>query len=102
MVAGFIFLAKAIILTEVLTNAARSWGIFDPWRSRLKSVGYFNRLLSCFECTSVWAGAFVTLYLLYFELLPVTYTLCFHRLACFLHLGWETFDAIRAKKEGEI
>lgn len=102
MVSGIIFIIKAILLTEVLTNVARNWGIFDSWRNRLKSIDFFRRLLDCFECTSVYAAFFVTFYLLYFEVTIVTYALCFHRLACFLHVGWEWADATRAKREGEI
>jgi len=103
MLSGAIFLLKGLILTEVLTNALRSWGIFDPYRNKLKSKSLFlQRLLDCFECTSVWAGFFVVSYLLFFEWEPFTFALIFHRLACFLHLGYEFLDASRSVKEGQI
>ena len=96
-------LIKGIILTDVLARALKEWGIFDGPRNWVKAKSSFARkLLSCYECVSVWSSIFVILYLLYFEVPPITYALCFHRLACFLHVGWEISDAIRAKKEGEI
>lgn len=103
MVEGIIWLGKAIILTETLANAARSWGIFDALRDKLKNrVPFIRRLLDCFECTSVWAAIFVLLYLMYFEVLVLTYVLIFSRLACFLHVAWDYADAARAVKEKEI
>ena len=96
-------IVKGVFLTETLVNALRSWGIFDPIRNRIKARSQFlNRLLSCFECTSVWAGAVVVGYLTFCEVELITYLFIFHRLACFLHLGWEYLDACRAVKEGQI
>jgi len=103
MVEGIIFWAKAVILTEVFCNAARSWGIFDNIRSTITTkVDFFRRLLECFECTSVWAATFTIFYLTFFEVELFTYILIAHRLACFLHLGFEYGDAARAVKEKEI
>jgi hypothetical protein len=99
---GIVFILKGIILTEVLTNALRSWGIFDLIRNKVKQISFFHRLLDCFECTSVWVGFFVVCYLLLFEVTIITYALILHRLACFLHCVLEWMDATRAKREGEI
>ena len=102
MVEGIILLLKGIILTEGLTAAARSWGIFDGPRSRVKKSPFFRRLLDCCECTSVWAAGFVVPYLLYFEVPVLSYILIFARLALYLHTIYELIDASRAVKEGQI
>jgi hypothetical protein len=96
-------LATGAVLTDVCVNALRSWGIFDRQRKWARSKSQFlNRLLDCYECTSVWAGTLVVGYLLWFEWEPLTYLLLFHRLAMFLHTAYEWLDAARAVKEGEI
>lgn len=97
-----LFICKGIILTEVLTRAARNWMLFDGIRSHVKKVNFFRRLLDCFECTSVWAGAFVVLYLVYFEQYLITWTLLFAALARYLHTFYEWLEAARSVKEGEI
>jgi len=103
MVEGIVFVFKGLILTEVLTRAARTWGIFDPLRSWLKfQSSFLRRLLDCFECTSVWAAALVVSYLMWFEVPLLTWLLIFHRLACFVQVVYDYLDALRAKKEGEI
>jgi hypothetical protein len=102
MVEGIILLLKGIILTEGLTAAARSWGIFDTPRRRVKKSPFFRRLLDCCECTSVWAAAFVALYLIYFEVYILTYILIFARLALYIHTIYDWLDACRAVKEGQI
>lgn len=103
MVEGIVWLLKAVILTEGLTTAARSWGVFDKPRSRVKMASpFFRRLLDCFECTSVWAAAFVFLYLVYFEWDFLTYTLLFARISLYLRTVYELLDASRAVKEGQI
>ena len=103
MVDGIIFILKGIILTEILTRAARSWGIFQKPRDFLKrKSGFFRKLLDCFECTSVWVGAFVVTYLVYFELNFITWALLFAALARYLHTFYEWLDAARSVKEGEI
>lgn len=103
MVTGVIFILKGIILTEVLTNAARTWGIFDDQRNWIKARSNFlRRLLDCFECSSVWAAFLIIFYLRYFEFYPLTWALIFHRLACFLNIAWLNFDAARANKESDL
>lgn len=102
MLEGIVFILKGIILTECLTRATRSWGIFDKPRSHAKKILFFRRLLDCFECTSVWVGAFVVCYLVYFELNFITWTLLFATLARYLHAFYEWLDASRSVKEGEI
>jgi len=97
------FLFKGIILTEVLTNALRSWEIFTPQRKWLKTQSDFlRRLLDCFECTSVWVGVVVIIYLTYFEVPLVTYALVFHRGACFIRNLYDLIDSYRAVKQGEL
>ena len=97
------FILKGIILTEVLTNAAREWGIFDRQRKWIKSKSDFLRtLLDCFECSAVYAGLFVVLYLSYFEVVVITYALIFHRIACFIKIFYLNLDWIRANKEQDF
>lgn len=102
MFENLIFICKGIILTECLTRAARTWGIFDSIRSHVKKLDFFRRLLDCFECTSVWVGTFVVAYLVYFELDFITWALLFATLARYLHTFYEWLDASRSVKEGEI
>jgi hypothetical protein len=102
MVTGIILLLKGVILTEGLTAAARSWGIFDEPRRRVKKSPFFRRLLDCCECTSVWAAGFVVPYLLYFELPILSYILISARLALYMHTIYDWLDACRAVKEGQL
>lgn len=103
MILETIFILKGVILTECLTRTARSWGIFDKPRDYIKSHNaYLRRLLDCFECTSVWVGAFVVAYLVYFELDFITGALLFATLARYLHTFYEYLDACRSVKEGEL
>ncbi len=99
----WVFLFKGIILTEVLTNAVRKWGIFNRQREWVKSKSnFFRSLLDCFECTSIWCAFFVVLYLSYFEIIFITYALIFHRTACFINIVWLNFDWSRANKEQDF
>ena len=104
MDAGIIwFIIKGVILTEVLTNAAREWKIFDRPRNWLKGrSNFFKELLDCFDCSSVWLGAFVVAYLLWFEVAFFTYILIFHRGACFLNSAWLNADWARANREQDF
>ena len=103
MVEGIIFVLKGLILTDVLTSAARTWGIFESPRSFLKVRSSFLRgLLDCFDCTSVWAAFFAVSYLLYFEWPLFTYALMFHWFTRFSHTIYDLVDASRAIKEKEV
>lgn len=103
MVENIIFICKGLILTEVLTNATRTWGIFESPRSFLKSRSSFlRRLLDCFDCTSIWVAFFTISYLLYFEFPLFTYALIFHWFARFSHSLYDFLDASRAVKEKEV
>jgi len=103
MIEWIIFLIKGIILTEVLTNAAREWKIFDRPRNWVKRrSNFFKELLDCFTCQSVWIAFFVVGYLSWFEIPLVTYALIFHRGACFLNSAWENADWARANKEQDF
>ena|SRR3990170_4542326 len=102
MVEGIGFILKGVILTEVLTNAARSWEIFKHQREWVKKNGFFSRLLDCFECTSVWAGVFIFCYLTYFEFPVFTWAIIFHRAACFINQAWLHLDWSRANKEQDF
>lgn len=103
MVDQAIFWLKGGLLTEALTHAARSWGIFDGVRSSiaLRSV-FFSRLIACFECTSIWiaAGVFTYLYLLDFR--PITFIIITARLATFAHIVIDLVDASRAATINKI
>ena len=102
MLETFSFILKGLILTEVLTRATRTWGIFDALRTRVKKLDFLRRLLDCFECTSVWVAFPVLLYLLYFEFRPFTYFMIFVFGARWINTLYEYLDALRAKKEGEL
>jgi len=98
-----IFFIKGIILTEVATNVAREWKIFDRTRNWLKGRSwFFKELLACFTCVSVHCGFIVAAYLFWFEVPLVTYALIFHRAACFINIGWLNADAARANKEQDF
>lgn len=103
MVEGTFFILKGLILTEVFSNAARTWGIFDRPRTSLKSrFSFLARLLDCFDCTSIWAAFFSVAYLLYFEYPLFTYALLFHWFARISHNLYDLLDAHRAVKEKQI
>jgi hypothetical protein len=102
VVEGIVFAVKGIILTECLTRAARSWGIFDSLRSIVVRINFIRKLLDCFECTSVWVGAFVVLYIQFCEIPFLTYLLVFSSIARWLNVFYEYLDACRAAREGEI
>jgi hypothetical protein len=103
MVEGIGFFLKAAILTEVLTNAVRSWGIFDRLRAWVKCRSNFlRRLLDCFECTSIWVGTFVACYLMFFEITILSYLLIFSGLARYIHTAYDLLDAKRAVEEGKL
>lgn len=88
---------KGIILVEALTHAVRSWGILDPIRSFITSRSHFiERLLQCFECTSVWIAAATVIYITYFEFYFFTYLIIFQRLACYVNIIINLIDARRA------
>lgn len=92
-----IFTLKAILLTEAVAHAVKSWGIFNTTRARLtEAIPFFNRLLCCFECVSVWSASAVLLYLYFFEFTPFTYLMIFSRLAAVLNIGIDYLDALRA------
>lgn len=92
-----IFIAKAVVLTEALTHAVKSWGILEPARARLSGeIQFFKRLLSCFECVSVWTAAAVFVYLYFLDIQAVTYIIIFQRVATVLHIGVDFVDALRA------
>jgi hypothetical protein len=103
MVEGIVFIIKGLILTEVFSNAARVWGIFESPRTFLSSRSSFLReLLACFDCTSIWAAFFSTCYLLYFEWPLFTYALLFHWFARISHNFYDLLDAHRAIKEKQL
>lgn len=103
MIDGIVFVLKGIILTEVLTNVAREWKIFDRPRNWLKGRSwFFKELLDCFTCSSVWSAVFVVSYLYWFEIPLVTYALIFHRGACFINIAWLNADWARANREQDF
>ncbi len=103
MLEGIIWLVKGIILTCVLTNAMHRWGIFNPLRAFLKTRStIFCRLLSCYECCSVWAAFLVFSYLFFLDTSLITYPLIFQWVATNLRILLDLLDAKRAVKEKEI
>ena len=103
MDAQTIFALKAILLTEALTHAVRSWGIFDGVRSRITARSFFlSRLLACFECVSVWTAAAVFLYLFFLDFWPFTFIIIVARLATIAHIIVDVVDAFRAAMINKI
>ncbi len=93
---------KAVLLTEAVASAMTRWDIFTPVRQIVRRIRFFDKLLACFECSSVWAAAFVLCYLVFFEVTYLTYLLIIARLAWFVRTLYDWVDASRAVKEGEI
>lgn len=103
MVEGIIFLGKGVILTEALTHAVKSWGIFDTVRDRLtRRYGFLRRLLPCFECTSVWIASGAILYLYFLDFRPLTFIVVFQRLAVYINIAINYVDALRASTANKI
>ena len=103
MDAQTIFILKAILLTEALTHAVRSWGIFDGMRSRIAARYYFfSRLIACFECTSVWVATAVFTYLYFLDFWPFTFIIIVARLATIAHIVIDGVDAWRAATINKI
>ncbi len=97
MVGSLVWFAKALILTEALTHAVRSWGILDDVRSSItRRFSFLAKLLACFECTSVWIAAFVLAYLYFLDFWPFTFIIIFQRLATIAHIVIDLVDGSRA------
>ena len=97
------FAIKGILLTEALTHAVRSWGIFDGIRSRIaRRSDFAGRLLACFECTSVWIAAGVVAYLYFVDFRPFTLVIIFQRLATIANIAINLVDAQRAAATNRI
>ena len=97
MVDQIIFIVKGILLTEALTHAVRSWGIFDKIRYCItRRSEFLSQLISCFECSAVWIAATVFIYLTTLEFFPFTCIIIFARLAAISHLAIDAVDAWRA------
>lgn len=98
-----IFILKGILLTEALTHAARSWGIFDGIRLRLTDrFDFFRRLLACFECSAVWFSGAVFIYLVFLDTWPITFIIIISRLATLAHMLIDLVDALRASTINKI
>ena len=103
MVDQIVFIVKGILLTEALTHAVRSWGIFDRIRYRITRRSEFLReLLACFECTSVWIAAAIFVYLYFLDFWPITAIIITARLATIAHIVIDGVDAWRAATANKI
>jgi hypothetical protein len=97
------FILKQVLLTEALTHAVRSWGIFDDIRSRITARSDFlRRLLACYECTAVWIAAAVFTYLYFLDFWPFTAIIITARLATIAHIVIDGVDAWRASTINKI
>jgi hypothetical protein len=98
-----VFSIKLLFFSEALTHAVRSWEIFNPLRSRIRSrFRFFDRLLSCFECSAVWCTFFAILYFSFFEFWPFTALMIISRWANVLHIFFDFLDALRASTISKI
>lgn len=98
-----IFFIKGILLTEALTHAVRSWGILSPLRdSLMRRSEFISRLISCFECTSIWIATAVFLFLYFLDLWPFTFIIIAARLATIFNIGVNLVDALRASTINKI
>jgi len=98
-----VFWIKLFFFSEALTHAVRSWEIFNPLRSRIRSrFIFFDRLFSCFECSAVWCTFFSILYFLFIDFWPFTALMIISRLANVLHIFIDLLDALRASTISKI
>lgn len=98
-----LFILKGLLLTEALTHAVRSWGIFDGTRSRITArCDFLRRLLDCFECTAVWTAAGVFFYLYFLDFPPFDFIIIIARLATIAHIAVDLVDAWRAWLIGKL
>lgn len=98
-----IFLIKLTLLTEAIAHALKNWGILDDIRLSLTARSVFlARLLSCFECVSVWAAAFSFLYIYFLDLWPITFIILSSRAAAVLHIVIDLLDAWRASTLNKV
>jgi len=103
MDAQTILLMQMILLTEALTHAVRSWGIFDKIRSSIAARCDFLRLLlACYECTAVWISAGVIMYVYFLDFWPITYIIIIARLATIAHIAIDAVDAWRATQISKL
>lgn len=89
-----VVLLLSVVFVEGLTELVRKASILDRPRGLVTKIPFFDALLSCGYCTSVWAAALpaslvflVGAGLLLYEqlLLFVFFTVVLHRLANYLH-----------------
>ena len=98
-----IFWIKGILLTEALTHAVRSGGIFDGIRESIARASvFFRRLTTCFECLSVWTAFAVFIYLVFLDFWPITFIIIISRLATVGHIFIDLVDAHRASTVNKI
>lgn len=103
MDAQIIFWLKVFLLTEAVTHALRSWVILATLRDPIKAnIDFMNQLLSCFECSAVWAAALVIPYLYFIDFWPLTMLLIVSRWANILHIAVDWIDALRASAINKI
>lgn len=93
---GFLLLvlALSVVFVEGLTELVRKAVIFDRPREFVKRNNFFDALLSCGYCTSVWAAMLpaslvflIGANLWFYEqvFLFIFFTIVLHRLANYLH-----------------
>ena len=98
-----IFGLKWLALTEALTHAVKSWGIFDGVRSLIVARSRFaSRLLACFECSAVWCTTASLIYLVFVDFWPITFIIIIARLATIAHIVIDYVDALRASTISRI
>lgn len=103
VVTQIIFWLKALLLTEALTHALRSWVIFAPARNKLYArFEFLARLGACFECSSVWGAAASIFYLYFLDFWPLTLLLIISRWSNVLHIFIDWLDALRASTTNKI
>lgn len=103
MTESLMFYIKLLLLTEALTHAFRSWEILASLRNPIKSRWHFaDKLLNCFECSSVWGAALAISYLCFLDFWPLTALLIFSRWANVLHIIIDWLDALRASTINKI
>lgn len=103
MDATIIGCVKAVLLTEALAHAVKSWGIFDDVRSRIAArCEFLRRLLACFECVSVWSAAVAVTYLYFLDFWPITFIIILQRAATIFHMAIDGLDAWRASTINKI
>jgi hypothetical protein len=102
-----IFIIKATIIAEALTELLSKSEIFSPIREfffnrrKNKFLGFINSLLDCPYCTSVWMGFFVVVSMFLFNNTftdIICVSIIVHRFSNIFHFIIDIFNKLKLIK----